>query len=554
LNGQEGWSARLRGSYASADEGLSESVLLATGSSGWQGLVVFVRHDGHGQGNQGTNETASTARTAPNPQDASSNGVLAKLVRKISASRRLRLTYEHGDSEIDTRILSAITATTLDLVAHDTMNRDRVTLDHSWEGEGLFFDRAFNAFSYQIGTTRQFSAEDRTPAADRTRNNTFNNRTVSLTTELQSAGTTGALSHRFVYGGDISKTRQEGIRDGTIPPLGEVFPTRAFPNTDYVLAGLFLQDEITFGSSGIRIYPALRFDYYNLEPNADALYLVPSAGQSDEHLSPKLGLVWQASNWFQVFANYAQGFKAPAPSQVNSQFTNSAFFYTSIPNPNLKPETSETLEGGVRLSGSNWSAGATAFTGEYTDFIDLVQVGGTFTPPSPGDPDGDFAVFQNVNLNRVQINGAEARAQAAFDNGISLLAAASLARGSTVDAGVKAPFEAVDPWKLVGGISYVDPRGFGGQLFHTHSAQKQVSRVACGATCFRPEGFTIWDATAYWDITHDITLRAALFNITDETYWWWSDVRTAGLTMTSASRDAYTQPGRNISVSLALKI
>ena len=43
-------------------------------------------------------------------------------------------------------------------------------------------------------------------------------------------------------------------------------------------------------------------------------------------------------------------------------------------------------------------------------------------------------------------------------------------------------------------------------------------------------------------------LRAGVFNLTDETYWWWNDVR--GLSSTAVSRNAYTQPGRNASVSL----
>ena len=44
-------------------------------------------------------------------------------------------------------------------------------------------------------------------------------------------------------------------------------------------------------------------------------------------------------------------------------------------------------------------------------------------------------------------------------------------------------------------------------------------------------------------------LRGGLFNVTDESYGWWSDVR--GLSPTSTIKDAYTQPGRNGSVSVA---
>jgi hemoglobin/transferrin/lactoferrin receptor protein len=46
-------------------------------------------------------------------------------------------------------------------------------------------------------------------------------------------------------------------------------------------------------------------------------------------------------------------------------------------------------------------------------------------------------------------------------------------------------------------------------------------------------------------------LRAGVFNLTDEKYWWWNDVR--GLSSTSVVTDAYSQPGRNASVSLSVR-
>lgn len=59
------------------------------------------------------------------------------------------------------------------------------------------------------------------------------------------------------------------------------------------------------------------------------------------------------------------------------------------------------------------------------------------------------------------------------------------------------------------------------------------------------------DLTGYWTVSEMITLRAGLFNLFDEKYWWWSDVR--GLTASSSFVDAYSQPGRNASVSLTVR-
>ncbi|MCR6643144.1 MAG: TonB-dependent receptor [Terricaulis sp.] len=59
------------------------------------------------------------------------------------------------------------------------------------------------------------------------------------------------------------------------------------------------------------------------------------------------------------------------------------------------------------------------------------------------------------------------------------------------------------------------------------------------------------DITAFWNITEAATLRVGVFNVTDEKYWWWSDVR--GLTGTPAVLDSYSQPGRNYSASISYR-
>ena len=68
---------------------------------------------------------------------------------------------------------------------------------------------------------------------------------------------------------------------------------------------------------------------------------------------------------------------------------------------------------------------------------------------------------------------------------------------------------------------------------------------------YRPDAFTILDATAFFAVTDALKLRAGIFNIFDEKYAYWQDVR--GLSATSTTTDAYTRPGRNASVSLSFQ-
>lgn len=567
LKSGKAFSLRGRVGYASADESWTESLTAAGQAGAWEAMVAYTRRDGEGQKTAGTNDSANTDRTTANPEDNRSNAVLARVVYTLNDQNRFRLTYDHLDRDTDWTVLSAIAkpplaaTSVLGLTAWDKVKRDRVSLDHRFTGGQGLIRSATTTLYYQDSTTRQYSAEDRNTAADRTRDATFDNEVFGAALELHSEATIGGISNRFVWGGDASITRQEGVRDGTVPPAGETFPTRAFPTTDYTLAGAYAQDEIAIGP--VTFYPAMRFDYYKLEPKRDALFTanVP-ASQSESHVSPKLGVVWKATDLMTVFANAATGFKAPSPSQVNNGFANLASNYMSISNPDLKPETSQTFELGLRLNRPTWNASVTGFTGKYDDFIEQVQVRGTFTATDP-------AVYQYINQSKAEITGAEARFVTELGGGFTLQGAASYARGNSENNGRKAPLTSVDPVKVVAGLSYRDPAGrFGGALNAVRSARESAGRsgVSCSTTivvngvprtqtgsdyCWMPKAFTVLDLTAYWNVTDNVTLRGGVFNLTGQTYAWWSDVR--GLADNSTVKDAYTQPDRNYSVSLAVK-
>jgi hemoglobin/transferrin/lactoferrin receptor protein len=308
--------------------------------------------------------------------------------------------------------------------------------------------------------------------------------------------------------------------------------------------GAFVQDEIALLDGRLSLFPALRFDHYKLSPKADPLLgsFTPTSSD-DSRVSPKLGVVFKPAEQARLFFNYAQGFKAPSPAQVNNAFANPIQNYRSISNPDLKAETSEAFEGGARWVTPIWSAEVVAFSGEYRNFIEQAQVGGNFTPTNPG-------VFQFVNLAKVKIRGIEGRARVKLDNGFGGFVGASYAKGNSYSP-TKAPLDSVDPVKLSAGVSYREAEGrWGGELTVVHYERKDADRVAqaCTPSCYRPGASTVLDLTAFWRVADGLTARGGVFNLTDETYAYWNDVR--GISSTAVSRDAYTQPGRNVSLSL----
>lgn len=571
------FAARAKVGYNSADSGWTESVAFAGRAGAFSGLLAYTRRDSEETETKGSvtgeelltgNRTVYSNRTQANPQDLSSDAVLAKLVWDFADGQSLRGTYENFQSSMSADVLSgrttvvtgatpAATAVTR-LLADDTTKRERFSLDYRLK-DVFGLDQGHATAYWQESKTRQYTFEDRV-GVDRIRDNQFNNRVFGFAADARKTLTLAGIENRITFGGDWSKTRQEGIRDGTVPPAGETFPTSPFPRTDYTLWGVFIQDEIALLDGRLRVIPALRYDAYELSTSKDALYPYARADQDDSHLSPKLGVVWQATPSFQLFANYALGFKAPTPSQVNNGFSNLAFGYMSAPNPDLKPETSRSIEAGLRLRDQDFAFGRmavqlVAFHSQYEDFISQEVVSGGFTPTNP-------AVYKFVNVSDVKVTGLEGKATIDWDNGLTFRAAAAWADGEQTTSGVKSQLSTIDPIKLVGGLGWNDPAGrFGVEGVVTWSDAKKSRDTNGLASCYnvRPEAgcyvgqdFTLVDLTGYWNVTETVTARVGVFNVFDKKYSWWSDIR--GVANTSAVLDAYTQPGRNVGVSLSLRL
>lgn len=208
LVGEKSIGGLVRAAYSSADNEFSETAILAGKADDWSALLAYTRRDYQEQDNKGVLGTAGgigSTRTAPNPQDGRSNAVLARVVYDPASGHKLRLTGEYLDTFLYTDVLSGRSATVENLTGRDTGKRKRVSLDWSWEGDGVI-DFARAAAYWQDGNDVQFTDEDRTPAADRERLNTFENRVFGASADARSDFATGSIAHRLVFGGDVSAT------------------------------------------------------------------------------------------------------------------------------------------------------------------------------------------------------------------------------------------------------------------------------------------------------------------------------------------------------------
>lgn len=538
----------LRTMYSSVNDGWLLSPTAAVRGERLEAMVLGAFRSGHEPDTQARNRARDVTRTAPNPQDERSDYLLAKIGYRPDGVHRFGATLEHLDRRTDTKVYSGValpplvatSVTALD--TRDTIRRDRLSLDHRYtDADNPYFQLARVDLRYQDSKNRQFSDERRNIAPDRTRDNRYLERLWGASVQLES-NFGDAVRHRLVYGLDFDTMDVRGIRGGTVPAMGEAFPVKAFPDTDYRLIGAFVLDEIRAGS--LVFIPGLRYDSYRLDARrSDPAYVgEPPVSLSDSAVSPRLGLIWKAHPLASPFVQYAHGFRAPTPNNVNDGFTNLASpfnAYRTISNPDLKPEKSRSLEIGVRGDQGDLQYSVSAYTNRYRDFIEERSlVGGTGTSADP-------RIFQSVNLTRAKIRGFEVAAQWQFLPEWTLRGAYARSRGDSRDGSGSTPLMTIDPAKLVLGLEYEVEGRFGAEVIVTAVERKKRLH---DETRFAPKGYTVLDLNAHYQLTPAARVNVGLFNLFDRRYYLWSDTRA--IAADSPAREAFSQAGRNFSVSL----
>ena len=569
LRGGKAFGGEAFAVHTRADGGIARGGAVAFEAAGTQVLVGAERTDSREVDNLGTVGGTGATRTEPNPQSARAESQLVKWIVPTASGWRYTVTADRyaRDVATDELSLNPRTPRTVSQLGDDLSRRSRYGAEAVGYDIGPFTRVALTAF-LQDSRTQQDTAETRvnTTAACLSAPGTINClREVRFRYENRERGVVAigeaeprwfGLEHRVVAGAEFSRTRATESRDGRQTILntgavstvvgGEPLPARDFPVTDTDRLGAFVQDSVVALDPRLTWIPGVRVDAFRVRPRADEMFASSSGGRavaslSDEAASPKLGVLFRASEALVLNAQLATGFRAPPAADLNIGLTSLPAGYSVIPNPDLKPETSRGAEFGARLKAGSVEAMATAF---YTRYSDLIL---SRTPLAcPADPacvPGATGTFQSRNVAEARIYGIEARVAWRFAKGWTARAAFSAPRGD--DTGKDVPLNSIDPPRLVAGVGYEAPR-WGAAVHLTHSrAPTRVDRTV--GLNFVPPGWTTADLTAWWKPLPSLEVAAGAFNLADRKYWLWSDVRN--LTNITAGFDRYTQPGRNYGVN-----
>ncbi|WP_422013301.1 TonB-dependent receptor domain-containing protein [Roseateles sp.] len=520
----------------SGDDGVGLNLAGAWRRGDWDWLLQGATRRSHELENQGTVGGSGATRTQADPLDRERHTLLGKAGYRLNAQQRLEATVE-GVRQHDTYdVLSARTATTVDLKADDKSRRSRASL--AWtldDPNAQWLQQASVQVYHQDSRVAQYAFEDRT-STDRVRDNRYD----ETLTGLSATGQIGWGAQRITLGLDASRNTVAGLRDGVNFSAGDTLPSKPFPDTDYRLVGAFVQGEFTQGDW--QFVPALRYEHFSLKPSASG-YTGALVNLGDSAVTPRLGVLWKAAPGLTPYAQWAKGFKAPTPSQVNSGFSNVVQGYKSIGNPNLKAERADSREIGLRGDVSGWRWQLTAFDNRYDDFIQQDTVAGTGTTTDP-------LVFQSVNLDDARIRGVEAKVSGQIDRQWRLGLAYARTRGDYDRKGVRHALDTVEPAKA--SVSLRQQRADWHWEATVLRAQAKPAGRVDAVNPFLPKGYTVLDLAAGWQITPVWSLQARIDNVTDRTYWRWADVR--GLAATSPGLDSYTATGRQFGLVLQAEL
>jgi len=554
----------LRPSYDSSDSSYGTTGTAVLGGERWQGMVILDARHGNEMDNKGDRNVVGPSRTTPDPLSYDTRSALGKLVFKPTAQDTFKLTLQTVENKMRGDGLSAIGTRTPNgalVTGYSSTNKvesNRVGLIYERDDlENPYIQKIRANLYYRDAETNQYALEKGvSPPLPRNRDIDYKDKIFGGGVLAESAFTTGAVKHRLMYGFDASLATLQMSASGSewTTCTGTQY-CEYFPKTEYSVFGAYLQDEMRFGA--LSVVPGLRYDGYKLTPKASAKYDAqaiangqPASSSKDSALSPRLAFAYEISPALVPYVQYARGFRSPSPQEVNSYFNNSAQGYSQIANPNLKPETSNSYELGLRgklnTESSSVRYSVAAFDGEYRNFIDLVALSGNFTVLNP-------TINQYVNASRASIRGVEGRLDWRFNNGWAVKTGFAYTEGTTTNRnGVKTGLESVSPLSVVAGLRYERAQNWYVQGDVIYNAAKKRQDVA-STTSYLSPSYAIADVNGGYRFNKNVSLSIGVRNLFDRKYWNWNDIRGLSLASNATNLDAYTSPGRSINASLKIE-
>jgi hemoglobin/transferrin/lactoferrin receptor protein len=534
-------AASIKTAYTSADSAKHGTLTLANRTGDLETLMIYTQRSGEEFENFDEDLIGGDGddRTEKDPVDFESDNLLLKAQYQLSEDHRIGLTFEDYNSTDEGALPSKNGPWYADYYGDNTKDRTRISVEHTWDAQLGFFDKLDWSLAYQDSETNNISSQTTlfgfpTP---RIKDYTYSEELTQFTATFAKS----LNNHQLTYGVNYEEVEYESESLTIYPnnPAGNT-SDRYLPLLDGTAYGVFIQDEITLLDGNLTLTPSIRYDDFEHKAKTDSLYSYNVESQDHDNVSIRIGAVYDLTENFSVFSQYAQGFKTPDLQDI--YYTRVAG-YVILANPDLKPEESDSYEIGVRYKNSKGNIELTAFYNDYDDYID-----------QRAWVDGGTTYYQDVNIAKATIKGIELRGAVWLDEamgapvGTSMQFSVAYAEGmGKQEASESAPLGEIAPLKGVIGLNYDSPNNLWGGSVDWTLVDDKESKDLPDDSDFAPHGFGLLDLSAYYNVNENLVLRANINNLTDKKYWLYEDVRD--FSSTSNNLDRYTQPGRNFNIS-----
>jgi len=564
LTDEKNWASVTKGSYDSIDKNwrVDQAFALRTGDTTMLLQGSYTR--GKERKNHGTIGGYGTVRTKAETQEFDQNNFMFKAYHTVDNSHRFGLTLERFDQDRERKDFLAAAATYVQGTKWDAFERqrERVSLSYDFTGEG-FLDEAHAVVYWQRQQLVDSTSSIRLPSAAAPgaymRRTSMEDESYGVLASGVKGLEVGQVNHKLRFATDLRFSQSQQYSAGQDncgpPPFGGFFNPCWFlhtnqadaPNTDSTVFGFTIEDEISFFDQRLRVIPGLRFDYFKHEPKK-TLAFEGKAGftgypreRNDHHFSPKLRIEMDAGENWTLYAQYAQGFRAPSVAELYEDYINPGRYYIRG-NPDLEPETSHGFDVGAKFGNHDFGGSVSFFANRYRNFIDAVELGAG----------GGFALSRQEYINRakVSISGVEAKAHWQLLANWRLHGALAYTQGKDI---IRDEYlNSIPAFKTVVGLEYAQ-ENWGGDVTLTAVAKRD--KVETGShDLLKTPGYGLVDVTAWWQpIEKGPRLQAGVYNLFDKKYWDAVSLPTGALPQTGQDYAFYSEPGRSFKFSIVQK-
>ncbi len=380
--------------------------------NGWLGSVILAQRIGEAAefllaGNYRRSDPYLTgAGTAVRSSDFSAWSGLAKGTFKVGDEGKLRVSYQHWDSNADDQDYAQVgTSTTFGTVDRHVVDKTAVVSYENPVSDNDWIDLKIAA-SFSDTTVRQTDASGNPMFGLTCATSTlFCDTTYGYQTWQFDARNT-AEWHGDKWDNFLTFGWQTAYQIRTAAPttVGGTPGAIAFhpEGTDFK-TGIYVQNEFIWDDR-LTIIPGMRVDWRTLTPGAGTGV---TARDSDTAFSPKIAAHYRFNDYIAIFGSFAHTERFPVLDEVFSTGGSGSVFMPSL---NLRKERANNYELGFALSGydmvQDGDSGQLKVTGFFNDVTDLIAFNPAIVSARGGPPVVN-TVPGYVNIGRAQIYGFE---------------------------------------------------------------------------------------------------------------------------------------------------